>query len=171
MWPARADPGPIWGSPGTVGACGLLWGLPLRPHSCFKGAPCGTWTCGQGPGGAGGEKKNRPVCPYCSLLCSLNSFFEGDSGSQQALGGGHPAATFILIQPQVAFWGRAGMSGEVGFGLSGSCRDSKPPLWVARLPGGRQRPATPFYPHTRLRARIYFGWNFTVGILEGVVGN
>lgn len=48
---------------------GLLWvsvGTPLRPHSCFKGALCGTWMCGQGPSDAGGEQKNRHVCLFYS---------------------------------------------------------------------------------------------------------
>lgn len=89
-----------------MGACGFLWAPPLQPHSCFKGGPCGTRMCGQGPSDAGGKKKIS-VCVYIfySLLCSLNGLFEGDDGSQEALGGGTAGGHFDSNSTTGCFFG------------------------------------------------------------------
>lgn len=119
------------------------------------------------------EKKNRRVCIFYSLLCSLNSLFEGGDRSQKALGGGTVGNHLDSNSTTGCFFGgHAGVSGEVGFGLASK-------LWLlqrlkAAIEGGRafqhlpKAPGNPLHSRTRLYAGIHFGWNFTVAILEDV---
>lgn len=123
-----------------------------------------------------GNRKIGMCVYFIALLCSLNGLFEGDDGSQQALGGGtvcgHLDSNLTIC---CFFEGCSGVSGEVGFGLASKLwfpQRLKALLWVARLRGGRQPLGTPFCSRTRLHAGIYFGWNSAVAIFEGAgVGN
>lgn len=82
------------------------------------------------------EKKNRRVCIFYSLLCSLNGLFEGNDRSQKALGGGTAGSHLDSNSTTDCFFGgRAGVSEEVGFGLASK-------LWLlqrlkAAIEGGR----------------------------------
>lgn len=129
------------------------------------------------PRGCWWEKKNRCVCIFYSLLCSLNGLFE--MGHRRLCVGGQWAATLILIQPQVSFWGYIGGCLEKWVlawpQSSSSHMDSKLLLRAAGLSSasrGRQPLGDPLHSRISLHACIHFGWNFTVAVLEGVgVGN
>lgn len=116
---------------------------------------------------------------YC-LPCSLNGLFEGEGEFTAGLGSGYGgAATLILIQPQVAFWEDVLRCLEMWVMAQhqsfGSRRDSKLLLRAsgpARVSWRKTAPRDPLHFLARLNAGIYFGWSFTMAILEGVgLGN
>ena len=108
-----------------------------------------------------GNRKIGMCVYFIALLCSLNGLFEGNDGSQQALGGrtvcGHLDSNLTI---RCFFGVCAGVSGEVGLGLASKLwfpQRLKAPIVAGQAPRRKAAPGDPLlFPHQAARRDIFW---------------